>query len=124
MENTNKLMRMAFAAIVFCIGVIILFYETKTYLSTLAACKEIINEDVIYQQKNSNDMETVTHSELIAFMMQPLEYDIMIDDFIISKNTYDVNDITEYRIQRVKYKKSYLYDEYGDIKRLCFNSLG
>jgi hypothetical protein len=123
MENVNKLMQMAFSAIIFCIGLTILFFKAKTFHSFLDEARDAQKEDVIYQQYPIENHETVSYAELIATLMQPLNYDIMIDTKRISAGCHTA-DLMEYGIQKINYRKSYLYDESGAVTMVVYSGNG
>lgn len=123
MENVNKLIQMVFSGLVFCLGILLMFYEVKTYSGMLRTTREMFKENEIYQQYNESDMETVAYSELIATLLNPIDYDIRIDGFIIRKNEHSNDRINEYSIPIKDYSKSYRYDEDGNIIMIIYTGL-
>lgn len=116
MESASKLIQMAFAAIVFCISIVLLFFESKTYNCSLATVRELYKDDyVIYMQYNPDDAVIVSYSELIATLMEPLDYDITVDGLQIKKLEHTADQISTYGIQNADYAKSYRYNDNGDI---------
>lgn len=120
MENVNRLMQIAFAAIVFCIGLTILIFKTKIYHSLLEEEKELLKEEVIYQQYNSDHSNIVSDSYLIAALMQPLDYDVMIDTTVVRKTEHSTDKISSYGIQDTDYIKSYQYNDNGEIIMILY----
>lgn len=124
MENITKLIQMAFAAIVFCISIACVFFETKTYNTALATVRELYkDDDVVYMQYNPDVSVTVSYSELIAILMQPLEYDLLVDSYRIYKITHTADQISLYGIQRSEYIKSYHYNANGEIDLIIYTKV-
>lgn len=124
MGNYTKLMYMTFAAIVFCIGIYLMFTMTDTYNDTVNQTREKIKNKELYQQENTKDREIITSGELIASLFYPLEYDIMIDGLLIEKTYYNLDDISGYNIKSCNYKKEYKYDDEGNIVMIIYTSIG
>lgn len=117
-----KLVKIVISVLIFCIGVSLLFYESRIYQTSLKLVRELIKQDVIYQQHNIVDRETITYAELIATLLQPLEYDIMIDGILIKKEEHDRSQITAYPIRQTQYSKSYRYNDNGIITIIVYSS--
>lgn len=117
MENTNKILRLAFSVIVFCMGMLLMITKAVEYHKLIRTCRERFKPDVIYEQYNTNASkeEIVTYPELIATLFYPLEYDITVGDQIIRKSDHDAARIGSYGIRNTNYRKSYRYNEKGDI---------
>lgn len=124
MENITKLLKMAFAAIIFCIGIACLFYEMKTYHTSLAGVRELYKEDkVAYMEYNSKDIMTVNYSELIAILMQPLEINIMVNDKLIDKESHTADQLASYGILNTVYQKTYHYDAEGNVDLVIYTGM-
>lgn len=124
MESITKLLQMAFAAIIFCIAIACLFCETKVYHTSLAGVRERYKDDkVAYMQYNPKDIMTVTYSELIAILMQPLEINIMINDRLIDKESYTTDQLASYGIPNMVYQKTYHYDTEGDVDLIIYTGM-
>ncbi|HWT74302.1 MAG TPA: hypothetical protein VN258_06245 [Mobilitalea sp.] len=117
-----RLFKAFISASVFCIGIYVLVYEFQAYTTLLKLTREKIREDVIYQEYNITDRETISYAELIATLMQPLEYDILIDGTLIDKDKHDKYMISGYAIKNSKYGKSYRYDDNGSITMIIYTS--
>lgn len=122
MNQISKLVTMILSAIVFCMGISMVFYEAKTYNSTLQTLRELVKDEVIYQQYIDYTDEIVTYAELIAKLMQPLEYDLIINDLIITKGNHNIDYISSYHIKMANYSKSYRYDDNGTIISIVYLS--
>ncbi|MDF2513060.1 MAG: hypothetical protein K0S04_2926 [Herbinix sp.] len=124
MNHANKLIYMAFSAIVFCIGTFLLFYHSKLYLLTLeSVTKQGYEDNEVYLQYNADELETITSTELTATLYGSLDYDIRIDGQNIDKEEHDPEDIPGYGIRQTAYKKSYRYDEQGNIQVVIYQSI-
>jgi hypothetical protein len=115
MEDTLKLLKLAFAIIVFCIGFTIMSYESKTFHVITRTTREKFKAEELYQQFNDLDRNTVSRSELIAALFHPLDYDIMIDGAIIRKSEHNNDFIAGYGINEEEYIKTYQYDLTGKV---------
>lgn len=122
MENINKMLRMAFSVIVFCIGMLLMITKTVEYHKLLRTCRERPRQDVIYEQYNAKASEEVivTYHELIATLFYPLEYDISVEGQVIPKAGHTTNRIESYGIRNTDYLKSYRYNEEGDILMIIY----
>lgn len=118
-----KLFKSTGAVIVFMIGLIVMMYESRTYLQTLEIVRNQQKEEVLYQQYYSADKEIVSYAELVAILLRPLEYDIRINKALISKETHQPDLITDYNIEIGDYKKNYEYDAGGDLVRIIYTSI-
>lgn len=123
MENTTKFIKLACAGIIFCIGVFYFNYSISIYNKLVTTVREKIKDDkIIYQQYYSNE-EYITYSELIAVLIQELEYDIEIDGFLISKYEHQAESIINYEIEMANYRKSYVYDTSEKITRIVYEKI-
>lgn len=125
MEDVNKLLYLAFSAIVFCIACLILFFEVRTYRDSLSEVRENYKgEKELYMQYNTKNKEVVTYAELIATLMEPLEYDVIIDGNRISRLTHTTDKIPGYGITNINYIKSYHYNVNGDVDAIIYTKAG
>lgn len=85
--------------------------------------RDKLKDNELYQQYYAEDVETLSYATLISTLFQTLEYDVMIDGTIIIKADHSVDRIAEYGIRNVYYKKSYRYDEDGDITMIIYTSV-
>jgi hypothetical protein len=123
MSDINKVFRLAFSIILFCTGVWLLIYHSEIYKDTLKSVREGYVDKEIYQQYNGLNREIVSGAELIATLCNVSEYNIKIDEMAIPKGTFDPNNIKNYKIRDISYRKTYLYDENGDIKAILYTGL-
>lgn len=123
MENINKMLRMVFSVMVFCMGMLLMITKAVEYHKLLRTCRERLRQDdVIYEQYNANASKEVivTYPELIATLFYPLEYDITVGDQIIRKKDHNTAQIGSYGIRNTNYIKSYQYNEKGDIIMILY----
>ncbi len=120
MSDINKLFRMAISALVFCTGLYVLLHQSKTYMVMLNTTREFLKESEVYRQSLAADRETITYAELIAALLHPLEYDILIDGILIRKDVHSLDKVAGYGIHRNDYKRSYIYDINGNVTRIVY----
>ena len=119
MEDSSKIIYIAFSTIFFCICALFLIRSYRTYTTSLATARQSLKEDVAYQQKNIDD-GAISYSELVATLFVPLDYDICINGLNIGKGEHDTSQIEGYLIPVRDYKKSYEYDTDGNIQRVIY----
>jgi len=124
MEEVNKLLYTAFAAIMFCIGTFLLLYGAKQYNKGLDTVRGSYKDsDTMYQQYTNNKEDSVPSAELIATLLYTLEYDIRIDSVLINKGEHSREKITGYGIRNIDYQKTYNYDNYGNIIGITYTGI-
>lgn len=122
MNVTNKLYQWIASAVLFCISIAVLTFFTNSYSALLEETSKMIYDQELYQQYNQENKETITYSELIASLMQPLDYDIKVDGLSISKYEHYVDMISDYSIRNGVYHKRYQYDNRGNITLVIYTS--
>lgn len=123
MKNVSRLFQMFLAILLFCTGLVVMLQEAKTYHATLRNTRKLISEDVIYQQYQSENDQTLSYAELIATLMLPLDFDIMVDGTIIRKASHNIDKIDGYGLRNANYEKSYKYNETANIEMIIYTSL-
>ena len=125
MENVNKIFQTALATIVFCIGLFLMVTEARIYHDVLTTTREKYKEynNEMFQQYNIEDREVITYAEIITTLFQSLEYDILVDSTSISKHEHNTDKINGYGIRNTTYRKSYQYDEKGNIMKVIYTGL-
>jgi hypothetical protein len=91
-------------------------------MACLAHVREKIKDDVLYQQYPNTNRETVSYAELIAVLMQPLDYNIMVDGVLIRRDKHTAYMISGYGISQSNYSKSYHYNASGNITMIVYTS--
>lgn len=120
MDQINKIIKTSCAVLIFCIGLWLMFNQTRAYMKVLSKARETIKEDVVYQQQNTDNRQIVSYGELVALLLEPLDYDIRIDERNISKSEHNKAMIHSYGIMQGNYIKSYEYDNEGNICRIIY----
>ncbi len=123
MEHSTKIIKLAFSIILFCAGSVLLMYEAGTYYDMLKITREKVKERVVFQQYNTRDKGIISKAELMATLFGPLEYDITIDQRVIKKTEHKINLIPAYGITGERYRKTYQYDDTGDIILIKYTSI-
>jgi hypothetical protein len=123
MGNAMKIVQISIYIVLFCAGIYVLISEEKTYVQTLEIIRENIKDNELYQQYTNTDRETIGYSEIISSLLNPLEYDVMVDSIFINKDTHGKDKIEGYGINRKSYKKSYEYDDYGNITTVIYTGI-
>jgi|BioPla2DNA2_1021312.scaffolds.fasta_scaffold189783_1 hypothetical protein len=111
---------MGIGVILFCIGTFLLINGSSKYIHTVKVVRQNLKDDeVLYQQYITEEANT-SYAELIGMLFNQLDYDIEIDGLIIDKSTHTQDKIASYGIEKVDYKKEYLYDYNGKIYKIVF----
>lgn len=122
METSQKLLLGAASAIVLCIGLYLLIFESRIVSNMFDIVRDQIKEEEIYQQYYAEDIEEVSYAELVAILLNNLEYDIMINEVLIRREDHDTDKIDGYRLNMSDYLKQYQYDESGNITLITYTS--
>lgn len=120
MENWKDLLYQSISTILFCVAITVFLHQSTSYSKLLEELKSM-DQPAIYQQEREEELFT-TYPELIASLVQPLEYDIEIDGLLISKYEHTVEQIESYGIKNTRYEKTYAYDSKGAVTRLIYRS--
>ena len=120
MSNGTKTLYQVFAAIMFCIAVSLLLFGYRSFMTVVASSSKVVEEQVIFEQKHELVEPFVKKGDLIAMLFTPLEYDIEIDGFYISKHEKVKDNLSSYPIADANYSKSYVYNEDGNIIRILY----
>ena len=123
MEAGQKLLLGALSAMVLCIGLYLLFFETRIVTQLFESVRDQIKEEELYQQYYNVEKDVLPYEELIAILLNHLEYDIMIDGVSFKKDEHDVDKITGYGLKKTNYLKEYHYDEGGNIILITYASV-
>lgn len=109
--------------ILFVLALMLLFGSNRTYLSSLDTVRGTDREDIIFEQYNSDDDDTITKGELIAMLFNRPEYEIEIDGALIGRNEETKEHLSSYGINHEKYSEIYQYDSNYNITRIIFTGL-
>ncbi len=120
MEQILKLLYQAFGAIVFIIAVTLLMHEVNVLNGIINNSNDLLKDPVIYKSNNLPIAKELSYSELIAFLLNPLEYDISINGYVIRKEDHSNELIITYPIPRGLYIKDYIYNSNGKLIEIKF----
>ncbi len=123
MEAGQKLLLGALSAMVLCIGLSILFYETRIVSQLFDAVRDQMKEEELFQQYYKVEKEIIPYEELVAILLNDLEYDIAIDGVQFKKDEHDMDKIAGYDLKKTNYLKEYQYDEGGKIILIIYASV-
>ena len=85
--------------------------------------ESMLEDNNIYQQEYSTDLNFVTDKQLIAIIMGYREYPIMIDGVTISSDNNDYDAMVSL-IRTGNYLKSYECDSNNNITKIIFAYMG
>jgi hypothetical protein len=122
METGLKLFLDGVTVLIVCIGISFLIYQTRMVTDTYDVIRNQIKEDELYPQYNQIDLEEISYAELIATLLDRLEYDIVVDGVLINHTEHDMDKISEYNLNQGMYLKEYQYDENGNIILITYTS--
>lgn len=122
MENSTKVLYIAFSVIVFCLAFIFIIHSFNVYSKSLSIARNSKKPNVVYEQIYTGT-DTVSYAELIATLSYPLDYDIVINNIEISKNTYGAGYINDSFFPQTDYKKRYEYTPQGNILRVIYEPI-
>ncbi len=84
-------------------------------MTSVNQSRQKLKDEVVYQQYHVADKGSITYAELIASLLQPLDYDIIVNGIMINKIWHYPEKISEYAIPKREYNKNYQYDDKGNI---------
>jgi hypothetical protein len=122
MEAGQKLLIGAASALVLCIGLYLVLFETRIVTNMFDVIRNQLKDEELYQQYYTEDIEEVPYAELVAILLNDLEYDVVIDGEQIQRNEHDIDKIGGYRFKENDYLKEYQYDECGTIVMITYTS--
>lgn len=122
MEAGQKLLIGAASGLVLCIGLYLLIFETRIVSNMFDVVRDQMKDEELYQQYYAEDVEEVPYAELVATLINVLEYDIVIDGKLIKRNEHDIDKIAGYSLKEGIYRKEYQYDESGNITLITYTS--
>ncbi len=123
MFKVNNMIYLAFSAFIFCIGVYLLLNNAIEYRKTLTILRESYKEQEVLEQENRDNVDIITYGELIATLYNELDYNIKINDIVIERNSYDPEDLQNNEIVNANYKKSYMYNNNGEIIFITYTEI-
>lgn len=122
MDTGQRLFLGTVTALLLFIGLYLLILETRIIANMFEVVRNEIKEEEIYQQYYSEDSEKVSYTELVAILLNTLEYDIVVDGISISMDEHNSDRISGYQLKNCDYSKEYHYDEHGKIILISYIS--
>ncbi len=122
MEAGQKLLIGAASVLVLCIGLYLLLFQTRIVSDMFDVVRNQLKDEELYQQYYAEDIKIVAYAELVASLLNDLEYDIVIDGQLIKRNEHDIDKISGYSLEDGEYRKEYQYDENGNIILITYTS--
>lgn len=123
MGKVFKYIELIFDIVLFTAAIWVSITLSKSYLSMLNGSKNGLNNNILSEQSRIVDEDIVSSSELIATLFYELDYDVQIDDLLISKYDHIEEFIGIYNINNKLYKRSYSYDINGSVTRVIYTSI-
>lgn len=120
MEAGQRLIVGAASGLVLCIGLYLLILQTRTVSNMFDIVRNQMKDKEIYQQYYEKKIEEVPYAELVATLLNTLDYDIVIDGKVIRRREHDMAGITGYPLKKCKYRKEYQYDADGRIEWIIY----
>ena len=122
MEASQKILIGAASALMFCIGIYLILYESRFVSEMFDVVRHQMKGEELYQQYYVEDIEKVSYAELIATLLNDLEYDIVINGILVKRNEHNFDQISGYRLKEGDYRKEYQYDESGNIALITYTT--
>ena len=123
MDHIGNFLYQSFGILLFSMGVTLLLMNDKEFYRIYdKAILEYQNSPIVSQGMMEEGEEVRYYSKgyIIALLLEPLEYDIQINQYIINKHFHDTSKIHNYIIVDDWFKKTYQYDNEGNIERIIF----
>lgn len=123
MSNVTKYMTTIFFILLFLIGITSSVYQLKNYNLLYNKQKESMLADTLFQAPYKVEQDIISSSELIASLFYELEYDIQVNDILISKLENGDDYVAIFSSKKVRYERTYVYDASGNIVRIVYNEI-
>ncbi|GEM_PF-4027835 len=117
----DKTLSLAFAGILFCISLTLLFYQHRSVNEALNQFNK--NTEKIVVERVYEPVNKISSVDIISMLMTSLDYDIEVNDMYISRHNHRSVDLNYYSIESGFYTKTYAYDINGDITRVIYKRL-
>lgn len=122
MENVTKYIQLTLYVILFLVGMYLMLNHSVKYSNIISNVRDRFKdkEKVLYEQQILEE-NYVSYKELIAKLLNNLEYDIEIDGLLINKKEHNALKIESYGIEKADYIKTYIYDKSGNIIKIVYS---
>ena len=121
MEHWKEMILQSVAAILFCSAIVLFFSQMDSYLKLVAECRK--QETSLIYEQDTKTVELCEYKDVIGSLMNSLEYDIIIDGYVIEHEKYSKEMIWEYTILHTRYQKKYSYTTNGTIASIEYRSV-
>lgn len=125
MNNIGKYLELIAYCIIFMISVVTSMGLKSNYQNLFQQQKVDLYNNVqnLMYDKFNDRVDVISSSELIVTLMYELDYDIQIDNILISKIDNNASFIGQWNSYNGLYEKSYVYDRDGRITRIIYRSM-
>ena len=128
MDKIFKLLEMAFHVVILFIALTLLYTMSHKFTSLIVKSADMNAEDnMLYEAYLVKEEHYISHAELIAILLEDIEYDIEVVDeagsYKITAEGYSPSDIGLYVFASQKYEKSYVYNLSGTIVKIRYQSV-
>ncbi|HKL79780.1 MAG TPA: hypothetical protein VJ888_05010 [Mobilitalea sp.] len=126
MENVTKFLRTAFYVVILFLGVIVLYHMSQRFNSIAERSADAVASDsILYEAELRESNCYIVRAQLIAILMEDLQYDIDIADtsgtYSIKAENYNPEYITWLTLTAERYQQSYIYEEDGKIEKITYS---
>ncbi|HIS61650.1 MAG TPA: hypothetical protein IAC14_05280 [Candidatus Scybalomonas excrementigallinarum] len=124
MEEVLKGIYIAVGTILLCIALSLVFKDNRGLNQVLDTQKEIIlDKSVIYQEYQEEKDKNVTYQELVAGLLNGIEYPVKVNGVEITPETFEPETFDFALIPQTEYKKTYYYNANNEIKLIQYQSI-
>lgn len=128
MENVPKFLKLTFNLAIFFIGITQLYAMSNNYHKLVnLSSKQVLESQTVYQNYSHEKDNYISLSKLIAHLMGNLEYNMEIKlaskRYLISCKEHKPEEIGQYDLPDIDYKKIYQYDLNGNIDKIIFEGI-
>ncbi|NLJ90646.1 MAG: hypothetical protein GX323_07070 [Clostridiales bacterium] len=124
MENIGEFLILSFSTLLFCLGIYVFFHGYSEYNMLFKNVTTNYQEGpvLVIEEEAGLTLEDEYYPKgyLVALLLKPLDYDILLDNSLISKAHHDKSKIRDYGLDKEYYRKEYIYDNKGDISKIRF----
>src|SRR5690554_250406 len=125
MDNISDFLTISFSTFLFCIGIYIFIFSFNEYNRLFEKVVEGYQDEYLVSQvaNKNNDKTYYSKNQIIALLLEPLDYDIQVDFYLIKKSSHYKSKIKDYIISNGLYDKQYIYNSQGEVIKLQFTGI-
>ncbi|MBS6559089.1 MAG: hypothetical protein KH355_02305 [Clostridiales bacterium] len=124
MEEVLKGIYIAVGTILLCIALSLVFKNNRELNQVLNTQNEIIlDKSVIYQEYQEEKDKNITYQELVASLLNGIEYPVKVNGVEITPETFEPETFNFSLIPQTEYKKTYYYNANNEIKLIQYQSI-